>query len=234
MVRTFQGFNGSTFKVRSSKRLPNAKGDQLEKQVMNVKKSLRKINNKEELKYLDTQINGSVINSTALITDLSNIPSGYSPLQRVGRDVSMTSIQFRAMFYPTATSINTDLVIRHIILINTQANAAATTQAMVLDTAAITNPVIAPYVRSQAKNIRILYDETLVLSPQMADPANAATEVLQKIEFRRLKRKVNRQIKFQSDATAIPNTNALVSLIVTNSGPSGLAYAGYRLIYKDD
>lgn len=207
----------------------------LRKQVMNVKKTVKEIQSKEELKYLDTLLNNSTINTTATLTLLNGMTLGDTVSSRDGDSIVPTSIQFRARFSHSQNGL-TDLVVRHMIFWDAQPNGAAPTVGDVLDQATITNAVDAPYKRQYQKRFKIVYDKTFVSSPNMADPANATTQVLQKITWKKAKKALNRMVKYRNaqNTGVITDlaTNSLYSLWVT-SNSQGQLTCGYRMYFKD-
>lgn len=211
----------------------------LRKQVMNVKKSVKDLKSKDELKYLDTFINGSSLTSTATLTLLNGMTLGDDVSNREGNQISPTSIQCRYVLGGVATSLDQDIVVRHIVFWDSQANGSAPSSGDLLDQATISSITIAPYKRQYQKRFKIVYDKTHVLSPKMADPANATTQILIPLIYKKFKRALGRVVNYRNaqNTGTITDiaTNSLYSLFVTNNAAANATVsAGYRMYFKDD
>lgn len=211
----------------------------LRNQVKNVSKSVKEIQAKEELKYVDTFLNGSALTSTATLTLLNGMTLGDDVSNRDGNSIAPTSIQCRYLLSGVATSTNSDIVARHMILWDSQANGAAPSAGDILDGATIATSILSPYKRQYQKRFKILYDKVHVLRPQMVDPANATTEILVPVVYKKVKRSLSRVTNFRNaqNTGTITDiaTNSLYSLWVTNAATAlATVSAGYRMYFKDN
>ena len=119
------------FKITSNK-------PSLRKQVINVKKSVKEIRNKEELKYLDTFMNGTAITTAGVLILLNGMTLGDTVSNRQGDSITPTSIQCRFTGQASAT-IDEEAFVRHIVFWDSQPNGAAPSVGDVLDGATITS-----------------------------------------------------------------------------------------------
>lgn len=209
----------------------------LTKQVRSVKKTIRRIQNEEELKYKDTYLNGTSLSATPVVTLLNGLILGDDVSNRQGDDITATSIQFRAFFWQAATTAGSDSLVRHLIIWDSQANGAAPSAGDILDAATITPLVLSPYKRQYQKRFKIVYDNSLVLKPQVVDPANPTTEIVVPYVHKRFKKALHRVVKYRNAQntgliTDIASNSLYSVLIASQSGVA--ATIGYRLYYKDD
>lgn len=246
---SFAGFNKSRIssgfvknrRGRNRIAMVTEKNPSLQNQVKNVKKSVKKIQNKEELKYKDVFLNGPAISNVAAgtITGLTGLIMGTTQGTRMGEEVRPTSIQFKAFAQQDATNIDTAVLWRHIIFWDGQNNSSflgnAAPQSL-LDTSVITLAVLAPYDKEQQKRFKVVYDKLFITNPQVQDPANQATQICSPIHFTKKKRQLNRTVKYiaNNGTNADITTNALYSVWYTSILNGGNVYCGYRLYYKDD
>lgn len=209
----------------------------LRKQVMNVKKSVKEIQSKEELKYNDIMLSGAAVTSAGLLTLLNGLTQGDGVSNREGDSISPTSIQCRAAAVQANTSIGADVVWRHIVFWDAQPNGAAPTMGDLLDQAIITQAAYAPYKRQYQKRFKIVYDNMFKTSPNMADPANPTTQITQPLRLIQFKRSLNRVVKYRNaQNTGLVNdlaTNSLYSLWVVTGGTHNVT-GGWRMYFKDD
>lgn len=206
------------------------------KQIANVKKSVKKIQSKEELKFVDTPLAAVAIGTTPTLTLLNGVAQGDTALTRDGNDITATSIQFRGFAASDADTISGEVVYRHIVFWDQQANGAAPTAAAVLDNSVITNFVNAPYKRSTQKRFKILVDKTFVLKPQVLSPTNPGTEIIRPLFYCKKKRALSRTVKYNGAAATIAeiDSNSLYSMWMSSAASSGTVTMGYRFYYKDD
>lgn len=210
----------------------------LRKQVFNVKKSVKEIQNKEELKYLDTFLNGTTIGTTATLTLLNGMVLGDDVSNRTGDDISPTSIQFRCTIAQAPTQVAFGTIWRHMILWDSQANGAIMSAGDILDQGVITPGIIAPYKRQYQKRFKIVYDKTISLNPGTVDPANATTEIVQPITHKKFKKALGRVVKYRNAQNSGTITdiasNSLYSYWVASVASAGTVTCGYRMYFKDD
>lgn len=211
----------------------------LNKQIVNVKKSVKKIQNREELKNLDTLLNGTAINSTATFTLLNGMVLGDTSITREGDEIHCTSIQFRNIYNMVATNLNADINVRHIVFWDRQANGAAPAITQLLDTSVITLAILAPYNRDFQERFKIVYDKTFRVFANLADPANAATEVVSSRVHKKAKKSLSRTTKYiagqNAGTVADIASNSLFSCLVTDNGTANITVqGGFRLYFKDN
>lgn len=210
----------------------------LRKQVFNVKKTVKEMQSKEELKYLDTFMNGTVATSTSTLTLLNGLTQGDNVSNREGDSISPTSIQCKFNLSQVATAVQYEINVRHIVFWDSQANGAAPAAGDLLDLATITQAVLAPYKRQYQKRFKIVSDKSYVMHPKVIDPATAG-EVVAATHHGGWKRSLSRVVKYRNSQntgtiTDIA-TNSLYSLWVTNDSSANLAvFCGYRMYFKDD
>jgi len=222
--------------IKITKRRPNI-GD-VTNEVKNVKRSVRKMQNAEELKYLDTYLNAGAMTTTPTLTLLNGMTLGDTVNQRDANQITPTSIQFRAYLVADPTYYDTDIMWRHIILWDSQANGAAPTAGDILDTAVINAYVLAPYKREYQKRYKIIYDKVGVLKPRVVDLANAANQYVSDVSISKKKRQLNRIVKYrnaQNSGTIVDiGSNSLYSFWVSSVANGFTAFCGYRMYFKDD
>lgn len=123
------------------------------------------------------------VHSDVTYAFLNGIPPGTEINQRVGREVTMRSIQFQYVLRPLAGGV--DQTARVLLVYDRQTNATALTADQVLHTVT----TVAPRNLENKKRFKILYDRTHVLSP----PAVANTAV-----SRRFYRRLSHPVTFNS------------------------------------
>lgn len=213
----------------------------LRNQVKNVQRSVKEIQSKEELKYRDIYMNDVQATITPTLQLLNGMVESDDIDGRIGDQISPTSIQFRSYVRPSSDYIASDVVYRHIIFWDQQANGAAPSAGDVLDTATITQYVLAPYKRQYQKRFKIIYDKTHVLRPKLAEPNAATTDILQPVDFTKAKKSLSRVVKYRNaQSTGLINdiaSNSLYSMWVCDISPGNGAihiHCGYRMYFKDD
>lgn len=202
-----------------------------------VTRKVARLADRIELKHKDTLVS-TTINSTAAFNLLNGIAVGNTNVTRVGQDVNGTSFQFRCIV-SLPNTILTEMVARHIIFYDRQANAGTPTVGSILDAGTISTVVLQPYNENFFDRYRILYDKTLVLRPQVVNDFDIATggtsELVPSLVYSKKKRPCPRRTKYSgTDATAASvETNALWSMWVTNNASNINVTCGYRYYFKD-
>lgn len=217
------------FVPMSTNKLPSAFAV---KQIKNVKKSIKKINDKQELKYKDRAVSYQ-ISAVGNFTLLNDVDIGTTPNDRVGDEITVTSLQFRGFLEKTAT-LQFDTV-RVILLWDRQPNGAPPTASTILDDSIITSLVFAPYHRQYQKRYKILYDKTSQINSFVYDTTLSENEVRRyPISFKR--KKLGRMIKYDGTAAGIADiqTNSLYLFTMCTSGGGMFFEGGFRLYFKDD
>lgn len=222
------------------------KNKSLTKQVESVAKTVKDLQNKEELKYLDTYINAQSPSSTGLLTLLNGMTTGSTPGTRQANEISCTSIQFRAVYRIDDLYVTTGPVYRHLIVWDSQSNGAAPTLGDVLDQSVITNATLAPYKREYQKRFKILYDKAGSMNSSHANEIQQATGppitstttlVYEYMYYAKGKVPLSRVTKYRNaqNTGTITDiaTNSLFSIWVCPTN-SVIVTCGYRLYYKDD
>lgn len=224
--------------VRHRRRAPTNKS---------LAKSIKKINNKMELKQNDVFQNSVAIDDTAgsgVFTLLNGVATGDTNIARDGDEVHATSIQFRGILVSSSAQVGITFV-RQIVFWDSQPNGAPPTMGTLLDLSTITNANFAPYNRNYQKRYKILYDKLFTFNPMLelttgtvAPPGtNTTSSVVQMQKAFRRKIRLNRTIKYSGDTGAIGDiaSNSLYLFQVSNQAANlPVAVAGYRLYFKDN
>lgn len=210
-------------------------------------KSIRKINNKMELKQNDVFQNAVSIDDPfglGLFTLLNGVATGDTDLTRDGAEVHATSVQFRGTYITNTAAISVTNI-RMIVFWDSQPNGAAPTMSTLLDSSVITDTLWSPYNRDYQKRYKILYDKTFAFAPVLqltttttAVPGTDTTaSVIQRQQTFKKKVKLNRTIKYSGTTSAITDiaTNSLYVFQVSNQPlNSPVVIAGYRVYFKDN
>lgn len=220
---------GNRFK---GKRMALMSKPSLGKEIKNVKKNIKEMKNKEELKWYDTfPLNATAIlnQSSPTFNVLNAMLQGDLGNNREGDSVSATSFQFRCKITgnPTAGAE----VVRHIVVWDSQANQALPTVGQILDLSVATIGVYAPYNHTFQKRFKILFDRTYTINEAITAVGYSISD--------QAKIKLSRTTKYASSAAiggiADINTNSLISLWVSDQASAGPAVTcAYRFYFKDD
>lgn len=213
----------------------------------NLAKSIKKINNKMELKQNDVLQSSVAIDDTAgngVFTLLNGVQTGDTNTTRDGDEIHATSLQFRGIIATSSAAVGISFV-RQIVFWDSQPNGTAPSMATLLDTTVITNANFAPYNRNYQKRYKILYDRLIMLNPQVeltvgtvAPPGTNTTASLVQyaLPFKK-KIQLNRTVKYVGDGNAITDiaTNSLYVFQVSNQAANTpVVVAGWRLYFKDN
>lgn len=213
----------------------------LGKQIENVKKNIKEMKSKEELKHLDNfALNDQIIYdaSAPTLVLLNAMTQGDLVTQREGSAVSGTSVQFRMWASNPEGSLSPNLL-RHIIFYDAQSNGAAPTIGALLDLSVVTEAVYAPYNYANQKRFKIIFDNSYTLNQSGGDGTNGYTCVSVSDVG---KLNATRTTKYISGSAgggiSDINSNALYALWISNwASPSTnapLVSCGYRFYFKDD
>lgn len=201
---------------------------------------IKRIQSKEELKYVDTFVNGTTIPSTGTFSLLNGMLQGDGPSVREGNQITATSIQWRIRFI-TDMDLIQHVHIRFIIFWDLQANRTAPTAAQLLDNTIITSLINAPYNREYQKRFKILHDSVTTIMPQIVQtftPATGATtQVAVNGAYRHGKRKLSRTVKYFDNDDTIDGitSNSLYAFWVSNTAAEfPIMVSGFRFYFKDD
>lgn len=134
-----------------------------------------------EWKYLDTAINVD-LNSTVSLTLLNGLQPGTGASQRVGQKIMIRSVELR-IFWETNAATGVEQNVRHMILLDRQANGAG--PAAVTDFLA-TNSTMAPRALTNRKRFKILYDKAYGMGATAVQSSTPQTRVFKKyMKFKR-------------------------------------------------
>lgn len=206
----------------------------LSKQVQNVKRSVKKINNKIELIHKDTQV--SVMpQTTGAFTLLNEMATGDTPITRSGNDITGTSIQWRIRHVADPLLILNGYMWRHIIFYDRQTNGTTPLLQELLDISIITQAINAPYNRDNQKRFKIIHDKTGVMNPNH-NQLGSTTQNLSLRGFEKGKRRLSAITKYDGSTAAIGDivSNALWSVYIGDQNTlTPTMQVGYRFFAKD-
>lgn len=253
MAMTTRNANRPVFRGRRRGRpkgsnvMPRTKKDLVQDiQIMNVKKSIKRLNDEVQLKHIDTFINGvaMVSNPTATNTILLNpLSIDNTDTTRVGDFVKFTSIQCKGHIV-TDQDNNTGTQARLIIFRDRAPNGAAATAAQLLDASVITPLIDAPYNDAYFKRFKIFYDQRIDINASTLTDFDVTTgmttiwtPVSTPISFRR---KLSSQSNYGlanggtiADISINSYYALLLSATTTASTLSPVLTLGVRMYYKD-
>jgi len=127
----------------------------------NLSKRIRKIEDNQELKWKDTDIDVVPLANnpgTAQVILLNGLTQGDTSTTRDGSLVSFTSIQCRAEI-TSLNSTTSGFVYRILVVRDSQANAAAPLATQILDDSGFGQLMFAPYSRLELGRFKIVYDK---------------------------------------------------------------------------
>lgn len=205
--------------------------------VSTINKKIKRIQAKEELKFIDTYQSATSIPLAGVLQLLNGVAEGDDNNNREGREINLTSVQFRGQLLNNPLDI-TSAVIRMIIFYDLQANGAAPTVATLLDLTTITAAYLAPYHRDYQKRYKIVYDKTMTITPQTVNTtAGGVTTVVNSIDRTiRKKRRLGRMVKYSGTGatiTSIASNSLYVLFLSDNNTNQPSINMGYRVYYKD-
>lgn len=155
-----------------------------DKQIVTIKKELKKLQGEIDLKKIDSLLNGE-FNTTATTTALLNpVVQGVSEITRIANNVLWTSIQVKGVFFTDPQRISAQTC-RMIIFIDKAANGIAPTMAMLLNIGTITLPQYAPYNEDYFTRFKIIKDKLIVLNPSVVNitVAGVTTDAISKAQI---------------------------------------------------
>lgn len=181
--------------------------------VKSLDKRIKKINREVELKYLDQNVNASIVSTGTLINAFGLVPTGDEASEREGNEITPTSVVARLHVVPDPRNLLTDSndVVRMIIFWDAQPNGAVPVlvgAAGLLDTSVVTTPFSAPRNINTRKRYKILYDNTVNLNPAVF----MSTDTLLNNKMFIVKVKLHRTIKY--NGAAAPTT---IANVISNS-----------------
>lgn len=218
----------------------------IQKQVSSVKKSIRKMQNDEELKYFDVSFNTATADTAGVIQILNGMAGGNTQITRIGNEISCTSIQFRGRIVQNSDAELNATEVRLAVLWDRQPNGANPTIAGldngILNNVTVTDLLLSPYTYENQDRYRILYDKRFVLNAQQWFDYNIAgatttldSVVPMQMDFKK-KIKLSRNTKYDNAAAGITSisSNSLVFIAISNQATTiPTITVGFRLYFKD-
>lgn len=197
-----------------------------------LNKKIKKIQSHQENKqFFVDQTNANLTSAAVDIQNLSEIEVGDTNSNRDGEFVTATSIQWRGRFRP-ATSNAVSQIVRHIVFWDSQSNSTALTASTLLLEDPL-NPLSSYLTQGVSPRFKVLHDKiyNLVYTSDTPAPAVNAQVVINK-----KKKNFSRKITWNTAASAaIPASNALYSLLMTDAATNGCnAIIEFKLVFKDD
>lgn len=228
-----KGFRVKRTLGNSGKPVPSWKQQQ---EIMNVRRSVRKIQRGVELKWVDRLIDGDSAGSNSFYL-LNGIAEGTTAETRVGDEVKATSVQFRYnLSSPTSyTSLAvTNFLARVIIFWDRQANGSAPAVGDLLATDVVTEPLYSPYNYNNNKRFKIVYDKMHRFMPQAGLTSSTPFTAMASTVIVDRRRRLGRTVKYIGTGNTIASvgTNSLYMFVTANQGSSTIT-AGIRFYHKD-
>lgn len=245
--------NPGRFNRNRNKRRFGSKVEIIKKPVPRIStlnKKIKKIQDKIELKYYDTEYTASVSNSGVLHL-INPLATGLTQITRIGSEIEATSVQFRFTINTVPANLNGTQVVRMILFWDKQANGAAPTlagnpvggtgTAALLNNDVITDLVYAPFQYENQERFRVLYDKAFSLSPKVWQEHDngtptVITELLSVGLSGKKKIKLNRKVKYDGITGGIDtiNSNSLyMAFVSTEASNLPVVYSGFRFYFKD-
>jgi len=183
-----------------------------------------------EYKSIDDATGVLAVDNASTVRLLNGIQRGDDISNRIGRRITLRSIELRGYNYVT-TATGTDQIHRVMLVLDAQPNGAALTTAMVLETVSH----LSPRNLENRMRFRILFDKTMALNSDLANHEEPGARKIWKIYKR-----FHIPVTFNAgDAGTIADitTNSLY-LILIGSNAAGVtagSFQGYsRLRFTDD
>lgn len=205
------------------------KKDQIQdKQIVSLKRKVKKLEKSEELKYKDTYYTTALTAAGALVS-INPLAQGDDFNQRIGESVVSKYLNFKARFErPGATTSDQ---IRITILWDHQFNGVGGSISALLDgiydNATITSLPIAPLNYRCNERYKVLYDKLLLFNPQ-----SSTTDMIHV-----LKKNINlhgMQVKYaDSGATFASIVSRALLFFVSSTNTAILPRMGFRYWFTD-
>lgn len=218
------------------------KKDYKSKPLKNLDKRVSKIEGEAELKHIDHYENNlSVPDTPPEIVHISGISQGIDTSQRIGNEVNVTSLQFRAILRTNVLQLATSTV-RMLIVKDKGPDGAAPSIGQILDTTTISRTTIAPYNRNNSDRFKIIYDKLFSISPNgtrdsvdTAGNINADVLIEKELNFKK-KFKMGHKMKFTGTGSGLSfvASNSLLFIVLgalSTNVPT--ITIGTRMYYKD-
>lgn len=222
--------------------MPHTKKDlQQDKQIVNLKKKVKKLNADEEVSFKDTFIT-SAATSAAVLTLLNGMTQGDADSARDKSLANFTSIQLKGFAINDPDSL-VSTVYRLMIVWDKAANGAAPTIAQLLDNSTITDYLVAPYNKDYFKRFKFVYDKKFVINPLVVGTTTVATGVVAQfqpaVKWFEKRIKSSRQTNYglgNAGTVADISINSCYFVAISNIAAGATAPAldvGIRMYYKD-
>lgn len=124
-------------------------------ELTKLRKQMKRLIPKPELKYKDTTASGTTITTTGTIVRLDNISDDASDTGRIGDKITARSIQMRLAITPNATAGSNFL--RVILFLDKQPNGSTATTSLLLEAPTNYN---SPLYLAYGKRFKVLFDRT--------------------------------------------------------------------------
>ena len=187
--------------------------------ISTLNEKIKKLTADRELKYEDYFNNDKLITEVATTANdqvflINGVSQGIGNDERTGDEIMPTSIQWRGLFSTRAVA-TAGVSVRMIIFWDRQPNGAAPTITgnpetaavlPLLNTATVSNFLVAPFCYEAQERYRVLFDKVYILNPNYA---NGAVTSPFRLHFKG-KISLSRKIKYKGD-------DALIASIATNS-----------------
>lgn len=226
------------------------------KQIKSVKRSIKKLQSHEDLKWLDwsSPFTGGAaasvaIPNTGLLVLLNGTTIGDGPIGvRQGDHIAMTSIRWNLHFLTGTTSASVPTEIRMIVFIDKQSNAGlpfiyrAGGSAGLLDAttfigATTISGIHAPYNHPAMRRYKIIYDKHWTMTSPTAN--SAATAMIPGSRQVKRTKKLNKMVRYTDADPGTGDQTDIISgalyVVFLSSDPTPLVnvFGNFRLFYKD-
>lgn len=213
------------------------------KKINNLDRKIKKINNNIELKHTDAYFNEVVSNDGSDLLLLNGMGEGLTVADRIGGQVTATSIQLRGQITTSEDNLSSTRV-RVIAFWDKQANGAipitgvgTTAGGELLDATIVDDPTLSPFNYKANDRYRVIYDKIFTLNPHVVLETNEdiTTKVVPvSLQFKK-KIKLGRVTKYDEGVTGIASilTNSLFLVFYSQEGDDPSVQVGTRLYFKD-
>lgn len=250
-----RGFRkGGVVNVQQVRTNPYKKGIQYKKKKPTVQALAKKIDMLQEdveLKYKDTEfvLVPFTSDSSTSIVLLNGIPGSTGPSGRIGQELRMTSVHFRAVITRDALELSPQTV-RLMIIYDKTPNGTAVAFGNLVDNSVINNADFLPYCPYNRDLVpgrfKILYDKSYVLNPQVLDSwTEAPAGTFSPSGYAPMERLINKKIPLQKRSVyGLGGGSAITDISIGSlymvcigsqpvAGPNYTIDGGCRLFYKD-
>lgn len=224
--------------------MPNRTNYIQNKRLNRIERKIDRMEDEIEYKYIDTYAAGAAVPTAGTSNELNLVAQGTTQITRIGAQIKMTSIQLRMSI--TALTSQTQSRCRVMLVIDKEpaggsltvsGSAIGGTQA-VLDTAVITDLMMAPYQHEARDRFKVVYDKIVYIKPTTAEAAASVTTGDIAVSSQHVINKyikLNRRVQY-SLTTATPSAvdRNMVTLVVIAETANSLTYTyGTRIYFSD-